>query len=158
MSDYLKDVEIDPDNLDMEWINQAPLRMRYGESLAKANSLRDIAKRSIDVVKAALGNEARGKLAKVTEAAVIAYILVHETYLNACDDYEQKKYEAELLQAAVIAIDTRKTSLENLVRLGLGGYFAMPSVPKDFPRAEIEKEVTSDREKTQRSKRKKKER
>ncbi len=57
--DYLKDIEIDPDNLDVEWVNQPRLRMKYGELLAKANRDRDVSKRGVEVVKAALGHQGR---------------------------------------------------------------------------------------------------
>lgn len=152
-NEYLKDVEIDADNLDMAWVDQPRLRMQYGELLAKANHTRDVAKRTLEVTKAALDSEARASISKVTEGAVKAYIATHHECVKLTEDYEQKKYEADLLQAAVIAIDTKKTSLENLVKLGLGGYFSMPVVPKEFPRAgvEIEKRVASGRERKQRA-------
>jgi hypothetical protein len=42
------------------------------------------------------------------------------------------KYEAEVLQGAVNAVDHRKDALENLVRLHGLQYFAGPKVPRNL--------------------------
>ena len=135
--DYEKDVAIDPDALDVEWLRQAGLMLQYGKYAAQAKLELDAAKEKLEVVKAELAQAIRadpGKfgLAKVTEGAVTEEILTQKSHEEASGIYLAAKYEADMALYAVRAIEQKKTALENLVRLHGQMYFAGPTVPRDL--------------------------
>ena len=135
--DYNKDLMIDPDGLDVEWLNQPARYMRYSELSAQARRDVDRAKAALDVVRATLDRDIRQhpdkfSLDKITESAVQSVLVVDPKYRTASDAVIQAQYEADLLNSAVRAFDQRKSALEGLVRLQGQGYFAAPSVPHDL--------------------------
>lgn len=140
---YEEEMGIDCSALDVEWLEQPRLMMKYGRSLAEARRAQDDAKEFLDFTRAKLDNEIRQDpdsygLAKATEAAVAGAILLQDEYKEASSALIRAKYDTELLSTAVRAVDSRKTALENLVRLHGMSYFAGPAVPRDLA-AEREK-------------------
>ena len=140
---YEDEMSIDCSALDVEWLEQPRLMMKYGRLLAEARRAQDDAKEFLDYTKARLDNEIRQDpenygLAKATEAAVAGAILLQDEYKEAVNALIQAKFDTELLSTAVRAVDSRKSALENLVRLHGMSYFAGPAVPRDLA-AEREK-------------------
>jgi hypothetical protein len=134
---YEKDIEIKCDQLDLEWLDQAALMIKYGRISAQANLDRDKAKVELDLVKAELDKAIRKApekygLEKVTETALLNAITSHSDYLSAQELYQQAEYEASVAKSAVYAFDARKTALENLVKLHGQQYFAGPRIPRDL--------------------------
>lgn len=143
---YEKDIRIDENSLDIEWLDQAQLMYRYAEHSAKCQLDRDRAKVKLDLVKADLDKRIRTHperfgMEKVTEAAVTNAIISHNDYKEEQEAYLTAEYDANIAQAAVRAFDARKVALENLVRLHGQQYFAGPRIPRD---------LTSEREARQR--------
>ena len=135
--DYQKEIEIDPDALDVEWLGQPSLFMKYSEACALARKKMDRAKEHLEVTRAELDKEIRSdpekfEVAKVTESAISSAITVHSTFRNASALFIEAKYEFDVLSRAVQAFEQRKTALENLVRLNGQGYFASPKEPRDL--------------------------
>ena len=128
--DYEKDLQIDQDSLDQEWVYQPQLFFRYAREQVEAKARADAAKERVDVVKAELDGEVRAALqaagGKMTEAMVSAEIIQHHKYRTAMTEYMETAEEAGLLTAAVRAMDQRKSALENLVRLHGQEYFSAP--------------------------------
>ena len=162
---YEQDIQIDPHALEIEWMKQADLRIKYGEALAKSNRDRDLVKEKVALIKAALDLQARteesiqvqigkldskGKLT-VTETAIATWVTLHEDYQEVLKEYHESKYQAEILDNVVKAFDQRRNALENLVSLWKGNYFAGPKEPKELPRGEIQKEAVSKTAKRQRT-------
>ena len=133
---YNGDLQIDHDALDVEWLRQASLFMKYAIEATEARTKLDRAKERLDVVRAELGMIVRNELAKTggktTEAVVNSAIIQKSAYQDATEDVIQKKYDMDLLISAVKAFDQRKDALENLVRLQGQQYFAGPSEPRDL--------------------------
>lgn len=134
---YEKDISIDDSALDVEWLQQASLTLKYCQLEADARKAVDDTKAQLDIVEAELDKEIRNNpekfdLPKITESAIKSAILVNENYINAKDEYSQAQYELNMAQAAVRAIYAKKDALENLVRLHGQQYFAGPSVPRDL--------------------------
>lgn len=134
---WQKDVEINPNTLDVEWCKQASLVGEYCVAQAEARAKLDLAKEAVDVTAAKLGlkiraNPASYGLDKVTEASVQAVILLDTTYAVATQALRDAQYEYDVLSAAVRALDQKKSALENLVRLQGQNYFAGPSAPRDL--------------------------
>ena len=135
--DYKSDVEIDPDALDVEWIEQPRRFMAYAEEFAKAKANLDAAKEALDVIDAKLGLAIRAmpaayKLDKVTESAVQAVVLLDSQHVKAAQRVAEAKFAEDIAGAAVRAMDTKKAALESLVRLHGQQYFAGPSVPREL--------------------------
>ena len=58
--------------------------------------------------------------------------MLQPNYKEASQELIDTKYKAEMVRAAVSAIEHRKDALENLVRLYGQQYFAGPKVPRDL--------------------------
>jgi hypothetical protein len=135
--DYEKDINIDEQALDIEWLNQSNLMGRYAKHAAITKKEMDEARERLDVQKALLEKDIRSNpecygLNKVTEGAIQSTILLQTSYQELSQNYINAKYENEVAIAAVRAIDQKKTALENLVKLLGASYFAGPKAPRDL--------------------------
>jgi len=134
---YEEDIRIDETALDVEWLRQASLMMKYSKHLAHLLHEKDLVKVDLDLVKARLDKSIRTKpsnygIDKITETVVTNTIITQEDYLEAQAAYMQAEYEVNIAQAAVNAFNARKTALENLVRLFGQQYFAGPTIPHNL--------------------------
>ncbi len=135
-NEYDHDLYIDIDQLEIEWLKQPHLYMKYSEMVADAGKDADEAKEKVSLKYAELDNHIREMMKangeKITEKLVEASVLQHEAYKKALSTLNKRKHEHAILQGALRAIDQRKSALENLVRLALGGYYSMPVEPKSI--------------------------
>jgi len=134
---YEEDIQIDCNALDVEWVQQPELMRKYSNYAADTRREVDNTKERLDVGKAKLELEVRQSpeqfgLEKVTESAIQSTILLQQEYQNLIKEYNDAKYENNVAEAAVRAVDQRKTALENLVRLLAASYFAGPQSPRDL--------------------------
>jgi len=134
---YEKDMEIDPNALDIECLEQANLMLRY--STICANWEREAArlKEKLALIDAKLDADIRAnpekyKISKITEPVVANTILTLEEHQLACAEYWDAKYEHGVAKGAVDAVSERKDMLESLIKLHGQQYFAGPSVPRDL--------------------------
>jgi hypothetical protein len=135
--DYEQDIEIDEMALDVEWLNQPGLMMKYARHSAQMRRELDESKQNLDITKAEVDKDIREhpekyKLEKITEGAVFSAILTAKKYQDAHTEYLAAKYESDMAQGAVNAFEQRKSALENLVKLHGQQYFAGPKVPHDL--------------------------
>ena len=94
--DYELDIIIDETALDLEWLNQPALFMKYARHSAKARRDVDEAKQNLDICKAEMDRKVREDpnkygLDKVTEGAITSAILTTATYKKAYQDYLDAK-------------------------------------------------------------------
>ena len=134
---YEKDIRIDESALDVEWLGQASLMLKYSRILAMSRKRADHAKINADVIKAELDKKIRAvpenyDLSKITEVAISNIILTSEEYKEAQTEIIEALYEVNMAQSAVRAIEQRKDALENLVKLYGQQYFAGPKIPRDI--------------------------
>ena len=136
--DYEKEVEIDPENLDVEWLEQ-PHKMRKITKLqAYLKKKMDLAEEKMDLVKADIDRSIRenpekyGITTKLTETLITNTIKQQDEYKDAHLEYLDVRYEYECAKGAVIAFEQRKASLENLVKLHGMSYFAGPKIPRNI--------------------------
>jgi hypothetical protein len=146
---YENDIRIDESSLDVEWLDQASLMMRYARHSAEARKLMDEAKQDMDVIRAEIDKEIRENpehfgIDKVTEGSIQSTILTEKRYKIKVQAYLDAKYEADMAQGAVRAFDARKDALENLVRLNGQQYFAGPKIPRDLSWERQEKQKNAD--------------
>jgi len=134
--DFERDLQIDPDALDVEWLEQPGLYMRYCRASAQAQRKFKHAEQNVKVVRSQLIKEAEETLdGKPSAQKIEAYYRDHPRHKEAKEAAIQAEYEANLLQNAVFAFNQRKTSLEELVRLHGMSYFAGPTEPRNLSEA-----------------------
>jgi len=134
---YEQDVRIDPSALDVEWLRQPGLVFQYGKLAAEWERRVEKSRRRMDVARAELDsairkNPTKFKLDKATETAINNVITSHPDYSDAHSEYLENKYEWEMAKAANRALNDKRSSLENLVRLYGQNYFAGPKLPRDL--------------------------
>jgi hypothetical protein len=134
---FESDVKIDESCLDIEWLQQ-PLKMiRYCKYLADCRKELDLKKEKLDVIKAQLDSSIRKRpeyynIDKLTESAIQNTILLQDEYKEASDEYLEAKYNYDIAQAVVKAMEQRRDALENLVKLFGLQYFAGPKEPRNL--------------------------
>lgn len=124
-------LDIDINQLDVEWLKQPKLYERYAERLADAKRDLEIAKSELEVTRAELDQDIRDRpdaydLGKVTEPAIANVILTEKEYRRSRKKVIECKHFVDVLDAMVTALDHRKKALENLVFLHGQSYFASP--------------------------------
>lgn len=134
---YEKDVTIDENSLDIEWIEQPKLMLKYGTTLSDGVRALEFAKEQLEVVRAELDKEIRQnpekfEIQKITESVVQNTILLQEKYQEQNNKVIEAKHTVDMAKTAVRSMDGKKDALENLVRLHGQQYFAGPSVPRDL--------------------------
>jgi len=140
---------IDINNLDKEWINQPKIFFKYASELADAMRRESGARTEREVVKAEIDLKVRENLkkygidkVKLTEAVILGVVSSQPKYKEAQKKRLIRKHKTDILQAAVRALDHRKSALERLVSLHGQNYF---STPKPIDARSME--ATSDIEK-----------
>jgi hypothetical protein len=136
---YKEDVEIDVASLDVEWLNQAALAIKYGRHLVNMKSkVRKLQERKKTVRSELIldaNEDSEGTIGKKRPNAndIEAYYRQHEKYIAVVDELNEAIEEMEFAEIAKNEIAfTRKATLENLVKLHGMNYFAGPSVPHDL--------------------------
>lgn len=136
---YVEDLRIDPDQLDVEWIEQPLLFHKYSAKSAEANQFVRKCEELVKVIRSELiieasmkGEDVLGRGVKPTAVNVEAYFRNHADYKKAKESLHQAQYEQEMLANAVFAFHQRKAALENLTRLQGQNYFAGPVAPREL--------------------------
>lgn len=138
--DFEKDIVIDSDALDVEWLNQPALAMQYGKWYAECFRTLQEAEEHIKLVRSQLVKRANddpagvlGKDVKPTVVNVESYYRQHEDHIDAKKEIVEAQYQLNIAMAAKNEIGhSRKTALENLVKLHGHNYFAGPTMPRDL--------------------------
>jgi len=130
---FKDDIRIDQDRLDVEWLRQADLVYEYGEALAEAKDYTRRCHQKVKLTRSELVLKAKKGLAediigvkKPSDSVCEAYYRTHPDYVEAVEDQLQAQKEEDQLQQAMFAIQSRRTSLEHLVRLLQQEYFTGP--------------------------------
>lgn len=143
---YASLIEIDPDALDVEWVEQPGVFLHVAESLARARNKLERAEQDYEVKEARIASKIRAEAngdRKVTEAAVKERLTQNSILAEAREELADLRLKVELLAAGVRALDMRKSALENLVRLQGQSYFAGPKEPRALS-VEVAKRRLSD--------------
>jgi len=137
--DYEKDIRIDPDALDIEWLQQASLALQYAKYLeeirAEVKKMRERkkTKRSELILEANASPEVCCGKAKPNAADIEAYYRTHDDYKTIAEKLISQEEELAYAELAFNEIAwTRKKALENLVTLHGQQYFAGPKVPRNI--------------------------
>lgn len=143
-----RDQRIDESALDVEWLEQAPLAIRYAKYWLYLRKKAQIAHENLKTVRSELVHRVNLKPAKTTGkekpniADIEAYYRRHSRYKQAKTEWMGAQDEADFAEVVKNEICfTRKAALEGLVALHGQQYFAGPSSPHN---------LTKEREKWQR--------
>jgi len=131
--DFREEIKIDPDMLDVEWLNQPQLFLKYAEELERQKIELAHVVRNKDIVMADLGLSVRatpveyiGKGVKITEKVIESVIITHPEYREAEGEVRTVQESVEMLKVALRAFEQRKDALSHLVKLHGQKYFAAP--------------------------------
>jgi len=147
MSEFDQDTKIDPNQLDVEACLQAELFFKWAEKSIEVKYEVDRLKSKRDIMEKRLQLQVRSHphkfdLDKVTEAAVMAAVILHVDFQEITEEWLQARRDYDLISHAVTAMEMRKRMIEVLITLHGQSYFAGPSVPRDLVSAynEVNKE------------------
>lgn len=135
---YEQDLAIDETALDLEWLGQSMLMIKYVEASASARREVDRMKERLSVKRAELAKNIRKNpgdwgIEKVTNDSVNECIITEKSYKDVQDDLIDAQYEYQMASGAVQAVEQRKQALENMSKLLGLQYFAGPKTPRDLP-------------------------
>lgn len=135
--DYNKEIKIDEDALDLEWLDQPDKMLAIATKTAEARLEMDKASDNVDLVRSELDKELRENpekydLEKTTDTVVKEAIVRQPEYQEARKEFLKARFNYEVYKGASTAFEQRKSSLENLVKLHGQSYFAGPQVPRDL--------------------------
>ena len=145
---------IDEDNLVEELKNQPKFYYDYASQLAVARRRVEEEKATLDVIEANLKKEIREDPEKFelkpnpAIAIVDGEVMLQKPFQNARQIVIKLKYKMDMIQAAVIALDHRKSALERMVSLHGQNYFSTPVISgegKDNVEEQIKRSVRTKR-------------
>jgi len=143
---YEEDMRIDETALDVEWLEQAPLSIKYGKHFAECKRRVSEAEEEIKVIRSELIKKANGNperycgKEKPNAADIEAYYRNHKDHKDAKQELIDLEYERDMAEIAKNEVSfTRKAALENLVDLYIAQYFAGPKLPRDIASAARER-------------------
>ncbi len=142
---YEDDIKIDETALDVEWLNQATLMLKYARHAAECRMELDKAKEELELTKSELDKEIRSKpekfgIEKITDKVVENTIPMQPQYKMASKNFINARFESDVAYGAVKAIEARKDALENMGRLLGLQYFAGPKMPRDIHEERVAKQ------------------
>jgi len=144
--DFEKDIEIDCDALDIEWLEQPRLALKYCQYVAKlrgkVNRLQENKKTKRSELILQVNQSPKELLNKEKPNAgdIEAHYRNHPEYRRIIEQLLLAEEELEYAEGAKNEICfTRKAALENLVQLHGQMYFAGPKVPRNLKKEVDEK-------------------
>jgi aspartyl-tRNA synthetase len=131
------DREIDPRQLDVEFMRNGDIFTKWAERLVDAKAHEEFCEFQLEKVQSSLTIRAADNpdefgISKPTVDAIKAAVKLHPDFDVAARNYRKARKTVALLDVAVKALSIRKASLENLVTLHGMQYFAGPEVPRDL--------------------------
>lgn len=125
------DPRIDELQLDKEWLRQPDMYWRWSKRKAEANRTIAHAKNNLAAVTAELTREIRTDpasygLDKVVDSTVAAALQEQPPIKKATQQVIDAQYRADIIGAAIAALDQRRRALQDLVSLHSQNYFSAP--------------------------------
>jgi len=137
------DKQIDLYNLHIELAIQPALVEKWGMKVATAEYEREKAKEQMDLTKSnveAAIRQSPGEygLVKGTESEIAAAVARNEECVEALHKYQETVHHVNVLKVGREAVSSRKSSLENEVKLWADNYFATPTTESPLAREGVE--------------------
>ena len=133
MSEYESDVFIDIHALDEELFRQPSLFIKWAEKAANATTERDRIKNKLELVRGEVALDFRENpdsyKFKITEETVKALVETDNDVVMLKEELLKANEEVNILTAAKMAIEQKKSMLESVVKLYQTGYWGELAVP-----------------------------
>ena len=149
---YEQDMRIDESSLDVEWLEQASLAMRYGKHYAQCKRELAEAEERIKVIRSELVKKANEDpegccdKEKPNAGDIEAYYRNHARHKKAKAEIIELTFELDIAEIAKNEISfTRKAALEALVTLHGQQYFAGPKIPRNLSEERQKKQENIDK-------------
>ena len=157
---YEYDLSIDENSLEEEWLGQPGLYFKYSKLLAEAEEVKNKAKDNLILTAAELDESIREELKqngeKITEKIVETKVIQSVAYIDAQGKLIEAIHEHQILKGAITSLEHRKSALENLVKLWLGGYYSEPKAKEGNDLKEKTKKKTQTKARKKLNKKEKK--
>ena len=141
-----EELEVDFDQLDVEWGKQNSILDKYLKASAYCEKLVRKSQEKIKFLRSELTlkclNDPEGCLGKgqkATASAVEAYYRTRPEYLAVKEDWIEAQYICDLVNGQKSKAYNRKSILEEATKLSLAGWFSAPLVPR--PLKELVQEI-----------------
>ena len=133
MSEYESDVFIDIHALDEELFRQRSLFIKWAEKLANATTERDRIKNKLELLRGEVALDIRehsdAYKFKITEETVKSLVETAPEIVEIKEELLQANEKVNILTAARMAIEQKKSMLESVVKLYQTGYWGELAVP-----------------------------
>lgn len=135
--DYVKDMEIDPNALDVECLQQPKLFMYYAMASAEAIHATELLEERVKVLKAKVAMAVRKNpeqygVSKATEACIADIVAIQFEVQEVENRLIECRKQSVLSGYCVKGANVKKEMLEALLKLHGQSYFAGPSVARDL--------------------------
>jgi len=134
--DFEKDIEIDPESLDIEWLRQPSLFLRYSQQQTIADRKTARKHEKLKTLRAELilhfNKKGLPNVDRMSDAKVDAAVRNSPKYKEAKKEYLEAVYEADMIRVAVSSFHQKRSALENLVKLISLEYNAKPREPREL--------------------------
>lgn len=132
---YLQDTEINPNELDVEWLKHANLVAQYALAVAAAERSMKLLKEKITGKEAELRKTIRQEperfgILKLTEGAIQEVVDTDQSMSSLRKEYIESQYNHEVISGALRSMQAKGEALKNLVTLLGMEYFAGPKQPR----------------------------
>lgn len=121
-----EDARIDKFNLHLSAEDQPGLYAYWAEKAADARKLSEGLENKLKLEEATVATRLRGSLEKVTEGRIAEGVATDPGVIALKEDLVQADHERNLAEAAVRALDHRKSMIEVLARLWTASYYGDP--------------------------------
>jgi hypothetical protein len=139
MRDFRRDIDIDKDDLEEEWLLHPSLYLYYSCEYSEAFNAKEKAKQKLDWVTAKLDLDIRknykkyGFDSKPAENGIKNTVILHKEYQKALKKYNKAQDLFSTFTGVKTAFEHRKHALGNLVALKIGGFYSEPrNIVKDI--------------------------
>jgi len=132
--DFSVDVKVDRFFLEKACQEHSNIFRVYSEKLAEAKEERNDAKDVLEYTKSKVEMKYRQMKeppVKITEASVTSLVHTHAKVKDAKKDYTAASKAVDTYEAAVRALEHKKSMIDNLVKLWIAGYFSDPGRAQD---------------------------
>ena len=133
--DFAKDLSINKYKLDEECLSHSSLYFRYAEACISAKSEVSKADDNLKLITAeqniAIRKAYTESGAKFTEALITSELEKDAKVLEAKEKFRDAQEVYAKLQVAVSAMESRRSQLDNLVKLYCAGYFSTPTASNE---------------------------
>jgi hypothetical protein len=146
---YKKDLEVDKNELDVEWEKQTRLYLYWAEREADAQEERDMAIRALNVIKAQLDAQIRSDpekygIVKFSESAVNHAIMLSPKFEQAEKNVISSTKNARILAGVMKDFEHKKRALTELDSLWVNGYYSATKPKGVRERQEVNRQTAAE--------------